>query len=907
MTQSTLSLKDIRKNYTLGNTSVEALKGVSMDFSDHEFVAILGQSGCGKTTLLNIIGGLDQYTDGDLIINGVSTKEYKSRDWDAYRNRAIGFIFQSYMLISHQTVLANVELTMTLSGISKAERRRRAVEALKKVGLGDQLKKKPNQMSGGQMQRVAIARALVNDPDIILADEPTGALDSKTSEQVMDILKEVAKEKLVIMVTHNAELAEDYATRIIRLVDGKVMSDTPVSPKNGPHIPWACIDEITEALAPVRVVKERKKKKDKKKRSMSFGTALSLSFKNLLTKKGRTFLTAFAGAIGIIGIALILALSTGVQAYIDSVESDTLSSYPLQINAETVDFTEMMTSMMEPGGTSATSETADPDAPITVIRSRNMMTNLITSMANERLSNDLERFKDFAENNAELMSYLKTIEYSYATTLNVFNMDGINGVTRVNPSTVMDAMGMGMAGQSMGVISMMSSANNVWAPLPSNKAMAEEMYNVIDGRLPENAHEIAIAVTEKGRITDYALYALGLLDQSELKEYMQKAIAGEESEKREETQYEFSELERLDFRALPNTAFFEKQDDGTYADQSDDDEYIKSTLTTEGIPLKITGIVTVKENANSDTGRFGGILYSPELMIELLDKVNASEIVKSQKDKPETDVFTGIDFPTDEEEPEPTWADLEAYIATLPEEEAQSTGMMIEGLKAQGQTEEEILIQFAAYLEKEKTEATYDGNLSILGVADEAHPASMFLYPTDFEAKEKVVEILDRYSSELPEGEELKYTDFVGLIMSSVTTIINAITYILIGFVGISLVVSSIMIGIITYISVLERTREIGILRAIGASKRDISRVFNAETLIIGFISGLIGIGIPYAVSVPVNAIVEREFDIANVMMLDIRAAAALVVISMLLTFIGGLIPSRIAAKKDPVEALRTE
>ena len=915
-----LKLTDIVKVYKTGDTEVRALNGVSIEFGETEFVAILGQSGCGKTTLLNIIGGLDRYTDGDLIINGISTKKYKNSDWDAYRNNSIGFVFQSYQLIPHQSVLHNVELTMTLSGISKSERRRRATEALKKVGLADQMHKRPNQMSGGQMQRAAIARALVNDPDIILADEPTGALDTQTSIQVMDILKEVSQNRLVIMVTHNPELAEKYATRIIRLTDGSVVSDTEVNQE--PEVPEVIElvglqeqETADEAETSVKVSSKKQEKKSarqtkkiRKKRSMSLFTAISLSLNNLMTKKGRTFLTAFAGAIGIIGIAMILALSTGVQNYIDRVESDTLSSYPLQINRETVDFAEMMGSMMGDQDHEQ-KEDEEGEPVITEIRSSNMMTNMITSIANEKTENDLGAFKKYAENNEELKENVQAIEYRYATTLNAYNMDAEfaeAGYQRVNPSTVMDNIGM-TGSTSSSMISMMGSQYDVWAQLPESRKLMETMYEVVDGRLPENYDEVVLAVTERGSIGDYALYALGLEDQEELKDLMQEVMSGSEIEKKKSVTYSFEELENLKFTVLPNTDYYEKQEDGTYLDRSDDEEFVRKQLNENGIELKIVGIVYAKQNSGGDTGAYGGILYQPSLMEELIRTINKSEIVKTQQDKPETDVFTGIDFPKEDEEAEPlTMEALQAYIASLPEEDGKTMQAMVMSMQQQGLSDEEILKQFEPYLNR-TTDATYEGNLDLLGVADMAEPDVILIYPRDFETKEKVVDILDAYSESLGEEEDLKYTDYVGLIMSSVTRIINVITYILIGFVGISLVVSSIMIGIITYISVLERTREIGILRSIGASKHDISRVFNAETLLIGFVSGIIGVVIPYAVSIFVNAIVYEHFEVENIMYLSPYAAVALVFISMLLTFIGGLIPSRIAAQKDPVEALRTE
>lgn len=895
-----LKLCDIKKTYTVGDLETKALKGVNMEFGKSEFVAILGPSGCGKTTLLNIIGGLDQYTSGDLIINGTSTKEYRSSDWDTYRNHSVGFVFQSYQLIPHQTVLANVELTMTLSGIKKSERKRRAIEALTAIGLGNEIKKKPNQMSGGQMQRVAIARALVNNPEILLADEPTGALDTETSVQIMNLLKEVSKDRLVIMVTHNPELAEQYATRIIRLKDGEVISDTKkedVAENEGTAKKEGVAENgIADDKSETISEGPTEKRKKPAKKAMSFFTALSLSLNNLLTKKGRTILTSFAGAIGIIGIALILAASTGVQKYIDKVESDTLSQYPIQIQRESVDFSEMMASMVKDG------DKEEEPSKIEVIRSNNLMTRLITSMVKEKTTNDMRAFKIFAETDEELKKYIQSVEYSYSTVLNAYKVNEDQTVKRVNPSTVMSDMGMQ---QGTGGLSLMNSGSDVWTKLPKNREMTEKMYNVLDGRLPEAYDEVVLCVSKRGRISDYALYALGILDSEDLKKMMQDAMSGKELPPVEDTTYTFEELKNLNFSVLPNYAYYEKQENGFYKDQSEDEMYVQKVVRSEGIPVKVVGIVTPSDTGVAETSNFGGILYPAELMDALIEKINASEAVKDQKEQKDTDIFTGISFEPEEKEPL-TMETLMAYIETLPAEQKAGMLGMIQSMKSQGMTDEAIAASFDKQLNK-KTDATYDGNLRILGVADPEDPSEIRLYPTDFETKEEVIKILDRYSASLPEGEELKYTDYVGLIMSSVTTIINVITYVLIGFVAVSLLVSSIMIGIITYISVMERTREIGILRSIGASKRDIARVFNAETLIIGFVSGIIGVAIPYFVSMIVNSIVYKAFDIENIMQLTIPSAIVLILISMLLTLIGGLIPSRIAANKDPVEALRTE
>ena len=872
-----LKLIGIKKDYYLGDTAVPALKGVDIEFRNNEFVSVLGPSGCGKTTLLNIIGGLDRYSDGDLIINGRSTKLYKDADWDTYRNHTIGFIFQSYNLIPHQTVLSNVELALTLSGVSKAERRKLAIEALEKVGLSDQLNKKPNQMSGGQMQRVAIARALVNNPDILLADEPTGALDSETSVQIMELLKEIAKDKLVIMVTHNPDLAEEYSTRIIKLLDGAVISDSaPI---------------VTETKEEVKETKRVKKP------SMSFFTALSLSLNNLMTKKARTFLTSFAGSIGIIGIALILALSNGVNAYIARVEEETLSSYPVTIEEAGMDMSGLADDLM--GKVEETSEEA-PEK----IYSNNIMTEMMTTMVNGISVNNLKAFKEYLDNNDELKPYISDIQYSYSTDLNIYTIDG----EHINPNQIFNKLMSSLGSHvdtndtPMGQSPMMSNTE-VWHQLMDNDEFLDKQYEVVKGRMPEKYNEVVIVVNRNNRISDFTLYSLGLKDSAELEEMMEKAKKGEKIEATEETSYSYDEILNLEFKLLLNSDYFEKGDNGVWVDKTNDSLFVSSQLE-NAEKVKVVGILRPSAEAvNEQTSGFVG--YKKELMEHLINTVNDSEIVKAQKETPETNVFTLQPFENDYDSM--TYEQLLGYIATLPEAEQQQYTAYIGSMKQQGKTEEEITATFVKYLEEQSNNATYESNLKLMGASDLSTPTTINIFPKDFEAKDEISAIIEKYNESADESEKITYTDYIGLMMSSVTTIINAISYILIAFVSISLIVSSIMIGIITYISVLERTKEIGILRAMGASKKDISRVFNAETLIVGLVAGLLGIGITLLLLLPINAVIKILTDIGGLAKLPTVGAVILVAISMLLTFIAGLIPSKIAAKKDPVTSLRTE
>ena len=866
-----LKLIDIVKDYDVASQPVHALKGVSIAFRPSEFVAILGHSGCGKTTLLNIIGGLDRYTKGDLIIRGKSTKNFKNKDWDTYRNHSVGFVFQSYNLIPHQTVLANVELALTLSGVRKAERRRRATEALEKVGLGDQLHKKPNQLSGGQMQRVAIARALVNDPEILLADEPTGALDSETSVQVMDILRQIAQDRLVIMVTHNPELAEDYATRIVRLVDGNIVSDT--NPYDGGA-------EVAPSTKQGRA-------------SMSALTAFSLSLSNLLTKKGRTILTAFAGSIGIIGIALILSISTGINDYIESVEKDTLSSYPLSLQSQTIDMGAMM-GAMQPSDEDIVFE---PDK----IYSANVMSGMMNMMLSSATTNNLGAFKDFIESGESGLEELVTeIRYLYSTPLNIYKADLTEGIFQVSPNHVFAELGLEGASANP-----MMSNMDVWTRLTANRELLETQYEVLEGKMPERWNEVVLVVSEDNRITDFTLYSLGLLDLEELREALQDAMTGGEVNINTATHvYDYQDFLGLSFKLLPSTDYYQEQD-GKWVDMSEDELFLTAQLQ-KAEDITVVGILRpTSDAAGTATGVIG---YTGELMTHLIGMVADSAIVKAQQAQPDTDIFTGLPFADpDAETPTYTMAEIEAMLPGMDPATQQQLGGLIAMMRGQGKSDEEIAATVSKLMAGATSSATLEGNLKLLGVSDLEEPSGIDIYPLDFEAKDKITDIIARYNDGKEDADQIVYTDYVGLMMSSITTIINAISYILIAFVGISLVVSSIMIGIITNISVLERTKEIGILRAVGASKRDISRVFNAETFIVGLAAGLVGIGVTEALLIPTNFLIQHFAELNAKAVLDPIAAVILVCISVFLTLIAGLIPSRNAARKDPVIALRTE
>lgn len=894
-----LELNDIKKDYVSGSTTVSALKGINLRFRDCEFVSILGQSGCGKTTMLNIIGGLDKYTSGDLKINGVSTKNYKDRDWDFYRNNSIGFVFQSYNLIPHQTVLSNVELALTLSGVSKTERKRRAIEALEKVGLGEQIHKKPNQMSGGQMQRVAIARALVNNPDILLADEPTGALDTETSIQIMELLKEISKDRLIIMVTHNPELAKDYSTRIVRLLDGVITDDSD---------PYSLEDmeadiKAKEAAKVKALEKKNKKSGKKQKTSMSFFTALSLSFNNLMTKKTRTILTAFAGSIGIIGIAMILSISNGIQLYIDRVQRDTLSSYPITLQAESIDISSMVTSMT---GNSDSEEHEDKSK----IYSNDIMGDMINTMVKEVKSNNLSEFKKYIENGgSDIKSYVSDIQYSYDVPLNIYMKDTSNGVEQLNPSTMFDSIyGEGATSTSSAMSSGMGmgmfSNSSVWNQLLGNQQVLDEQYDVLAGHWPENYNEVVLVTDKNNEVDDYTLYSLGLKDPEEVRTLFKKMMVGESYETEKDISYTFDEILDTEFKLVMPTDMYKYNDvTGTWDDYSKDDKYMTNVVN-NGTDIKVCGIIRPNDDAVS-TSISSGIGYTAKLTEYIIEEVKNSEIAKAQLADTSVDVFTGVPFDNDRNT-EITMDDVNAYMATLsPEESAQMQAM------TSGMSDDQILQLFSASLKARTTDATLDSNKSKLGITDLDTPSQIDIYATDFDSKEKVQNIIKDYNKlQQDDGKEenvINYTDYVGIMMSSVSTIINAISYVLIAFVAISLIVSSIMIGIITYISVLERTKEIGVLRSIGASKKDVSRIFNAETLIEGFVSGALGIVVTLLLCIPANALIKHLTDISNVAQLPVAGGVILIIISMFLTFIAGLIPAKLAAKKDPVVALRSE
>lgn len=894
-----LELNDIKKDYVSGSTTVSALKGINLRFRDCEFVSILGQSGCGKTTMLNIIGGLDKYTSGDLKINGVSTKNYKDRDWDFYRNNSIGFVFQSYNLIPHQTVLSNVELALTLSGVSKAERKKRAIEALEKVGLGEQIHKKPNQMSGGQMQRVAIARALVNNPDILLADEPTGALDTETSIQIMELLKEISKDRLIIMVTHNPELAKDYSTRIVRLLDGVITDDSD------PYLLEDMEADIrAKEAAKVKISEKKIKKSGKKqKTSMSFFTALSLSFNNLMTKKTRTILTAFAGSIGIIGIAMILSISNGIQLYIDRVQRDTLSSYPITLQAEAIDISSMVSSMT---GNSDSEEHEDKSK----IYSNDIMGDMINTMVKEVKSNNLSEFKKYIENgSSDIKSYVSDIQYSYDVPLNIYMKDTSNGVEQLNPGTMFDSIygeGATSASSSMssGMGMGMFSNSSVWNQLLGNQQVLDEQYDVLAGHWPENFNEVVLVADKNNEVDDYTLYSLGLKDPEEVRTLFKKMMVGESYETKKDISYTFDEILDTEFKLVMPTDMYKYNDvTGTWDDYSKDDKYMTNVVN-NGTDIKVCGIIRPNDDAVS-ASLSSGIGYTAKLTEYIIEEVKNSEIAKAQLADTSVDVFTGVPFDNDRNT-EITMDDVNAYMATLsPEESAQMQAM------TSGMSDDQILQLFSASLKARTTDATLDSNKSKLGITDLDTPSQIDIYATDFDSKEKVQNIIKDYNKlQQDDGKEenvINYTDYVGIMMSSVSTIINAISYVLIAFVAISLIVSSIMIGIITYISVLERTKEIGVLRSIGASKKDVSRIFNAETLIEGFVSGALGIVVTLLLCIPANALIKHLTDISNVAQLPVAGGVILIIISMFLTFIAGLIPAKLAAKKDPVVALRSE
>ena len=849
-----LELRKITKIYATDDFKQTALDSVSITFKKNEFVSILGPSGSGKTTLLNIIGGLDEYTDGDLIINNVSTKEYKDTDWDSYRNHSIGFVFQSYNLIPHQSILSNVELALTLSGVSKNERRKKAKEALEKVGLKDHINKRPNQLSGGQMQRVAIARALVNNPDIVLADEPTGALDSKTSEQIMELLKEVAEDRLVIMVTHNADLANEYSTRIVELKDGVIINDT----------------DPAKAEA-----KEVKTKVKTKKVGMSMKTALSLSLNNLLTKKGRTILTAFAGSIGIIGIALILSLSHGIQSYIDKTEQETLSSYPLVMEKETVDMSKMIESMT---GNAEDEEEYKEDE----VHSINIISDIFTSVSQEVRRNNMKDFMEYIESDkTNIKDFTTSIQYGYGVVPNIYKQDG-DEIIQVNPNTIFDSFGMSTSGIS-NVYSGYMSRYDVFTELINNEKLLKQQYDLVKGNWPKSENEMVLILGKNNEITDYSLYSLGLLDQNELKQQFSNMTTGKKVEF-ETKRFKLDELVNLTYKIVLNTELYEKKN-GVWIDRSTDEEYMKKVLD-NAEEIKIVGLIKPNPEAVTNSSQAGMVGYNPSFIERIINRTNESEIVKEQKANEEINVFTGTKFQENKK--------FDMNSLTMDQKMAMSQMSDVE------------LASFIDTYTKNAT-ASYEENLKKLGVADLENPDTISIYPIDFDSKEEITAIIEKYNDSKEEADKIEYTDIVGIMMSSVSSIVNVISSVLIAFVAISLVVSSIMIAIITYISVIERTKEIGILRAIGASKKDISRVFNAETLIEGLTAGVLGIIVTILINIPANIIIKNTVGISNLSKLPIDGAIALIIISVLLTVIAGFIPAKIASKKDPVEALRTE
>lgn len=820
-----LQLKNITKNYLSGEMTVKALKGIDIEFRKNEFVSILGHSGCGKTTLLNIIGGLDRYTDGDLIINGKSTKKFKDKDWDAYRNYSVGFVFQNYNLIPHQTVLSNVELALTLSGVGKKERKQKAIKALEEVGLKDQIHKKPNQLSGGQMQRVAIARALVNNPDIILADEPTGALDTETSVQIMEILKEISKDKLIVMVTHNPELAEKYSSRVVKILDGKIISDSN---------PFTEQDRENEG--------ELKAKTGKT--SMKFLTALSLSLNNLMTKKGRTFLTAFAGSIGIIGIALILSLSHGVQEYINKVQEDTLSNYPLSIVSESVDASSMMEVFMKDE-----EKEYDDDK----IHSKQIVGQIFDTISKEVQRNNLKEFKKYIDNtDNDIKKYSNAVQYGYDLTLNVYKENTDEGIVQVNPSTTLESLGMTNSSDESSYV--MGTSTDVWSEMIDNDELLKSQYDIVSGEWPEKFDEAVLIINKNNEISDYTLYSLGIKNQLEISEKMYKVMSGEKLEELQDESYSSDDFVGLTYKVALNTDYYEKQG-SSWINKKDDISYMKNKID-NAKQVRIVGVLRPKDEATATSmENYGVVGYKKELTEYIINEINNSEIAKEQLSNPNVNVFTGEEF--------------------------------------------------------QLTVSTYQENLHKLGICDLESPSSINIYPIDFESKDKITADIEKYNQmKRDEGKEddvIQYTDMVAVMMTSVTVIVNMISYVLIAFVAISLIVSSIMIGIITYISVLERIKEIGILRAIGASKKDISRVFNAETFIVGFVAGLLGIGITVLLNIPINAVIKDVANVSNLAKLPIVGAVILILISMILTIIAGLIPAKVASKKDPVEALRSE
>lgn len=911
-----LQIQNIKKEFVTGDLTQVALDGVSLNLRDNEFVAILGPSGSGKTTLLNIVGGLDRYDSGDLIINNISTKKYKDRDWDSYRNHTIGFVFQSYNLIPHQSILSNVELALTISGVSKKERRTRAKEALERVGLGNQAHKKPNQLSGGQMQRVAIARALVNDPDILLADEPTGALDTETSVQVMDLLKEVAKDRLVVMVTHNPELAEEYATRIVRLKDGKIIGDTDP------------FDVMQEKLAPPS-------HKNMGKSSMSFWTSLALSFNNLSTKKARTLLTAFAGSIGIIGIALILSLSTGVNDYITDIQKDTMVSYPITIDAQTFD----LSSVLSRGRSNTENDSGGAEHDLDGVYSDPRDLEMASAMTTSLTENNLTEFKKYLDNaESTIHEHIgeNGIVYSYDTKFSVYTFDP-DGVFVNTDGTSLEDSRASMVNTMSSVSPMASMASsmvnsNFMELLPGQdgeliSSAVKESYDVIYGSWPSAYDEVVLVVNKNNEISASTLYELGMLPSAEYKEFMSKIKAGENIEA-EQQKWSFEDICKKELYLIPACDTYVKNEFGNYEIISDDAEKM-AELADSALQLKIVGVVRSMDDAdyNPMTSPFG---YTKALSDYVISYTDRSEVVKAQRTDSEHNVINGAQFSPKNDEAK--IEDAKTYLENMTVEEKATMSRVLfaqtysanqqraqtvvdmsdaqlaealDGMLASGQLNDEALLGiYDGYI----SAGSYEENMTAFGVVSLDAPSSISIYADTFEDKDAISECIKEYNEGASEEDQITYTDYVGLLMSSVTTIIDVISYVLIAFVAVSLVVSSIMIGIITYISVLERTKEIGILRAIGASKQNISQVFNAETFIIGLCSGLMGIGITLLLLIPGNAIIHNLTGSVDVnAVLPMQGAVILVVLSVVLTLIGGLIPAKSAANRDPVAALRTE
>ena len=915
-----LILKNIVKDYVTGDTTVRAMKNISISFRENEFVAILGPSGCGKTTMLNVIGGLDQYTSGDLIINGKSTKEFNDEDWDTYRNHSIGFVFQSYNLISHQSVQTNVELALTLSGVSAKERKQRAIEALEKVGLADQLDKKPAQMSGGQMQRVAIARALINNPDIILADEPTGALDSETSVQIMELLKEVAKDKLVIMVTHNPDLADKYATRTVSCLDGEIVGDSDP------------FDPTDEDRGNEKLKREAEAAKGKKP-SMSMRTAFMLSIKNLITKRTRTILTAFAGSIGIIGIALILSLSNGINGYIDKAESDALLLFPMTIEQESVNSDSMMESLMS--GLTALAK-ADHDRDKVYVNTT--FTEMLNTFIQQKKSNNIASFKKYVDDNKEKFdATCNSIIYKYSCPLNIYLDDGNDDtLIQVNPNTMIDQMGMTDQMSGMEGFVDMNSYTNLWMELIGDNATIGEHYTTVYGRLPQAYNEVVLVVDGNNEITELMLYALGLKDQGAFQSELMNAISGETVNDGIQVTYSYEEICGLKYKLLLNCDMMAKDEKtGLWADMKSNSIYVQNLLKEKGVDISVVGIVRPNDDNVLSVGT-GTVGYTKELMDYAMDTTLNSEVVKAQLADTTHDVITGNEFVNmtvndfdladiDLNDIDYNYLDVTPFLSMAKDMDLSQIDIMdmssmfnfgdmtdLQKKLMEGYlTDEQVLAFKQAYLDTINAKSSLENTLSIIGYNDPDEPTSIQFYPKNFEQKKELNNMIDYYNEAVAadghEEMQIEPTDYIGILLNLAMQIINIVTYTLIIFVGISLVVSSIMIGIITYVSVIERTKEIGILRAIGASKRDVSNVFNAETFIIGLSAGLIGVFATVLIDIPINILLKYLTGAPVSAMLPFQNGLILVIISVSLTLLAGLVPARLAARKDPVECLRTE